>query len=145
MTTLKEETIKGLEKDKTFNMSNFGEAKDIFSKNKGRKNYCGTASCVAGHIVAAGARLGRKVPKELLLAPFDKNGNYKGEPADQLMTKLGLIHTGDPTAATARYLWARSYGRERANKLDFYAETFAEGKNLDDVTPAEAIQHLYEV
>lgn len=145
--TLKSETLKGLQQDQAFDMSNFGEACDLVKKNKRRKNYCGTASCVAGHIVAAGARLGRKVPKELLKdQAYDKHGNYIGDPGRELMLKLGLSDDGsDPVARTARFLWARSYGKESANKLDFYAERFAPGEDLRDVTPAQAIEHLNSV
>lgn len=142
MTTLKQETIKGLQNDKAFNMAEFGDACEIAKKNRSRKNYCGTASCVAGHILAAGARLGRKVPKELL-TDFDYGAKailYKK--GSQLMEKLGLSDNGDPTARAARFLWARSYGKESANKLDFYGEDFAPHTDLDDITAPQAIEHL---
>lgn len=140
--TLKEETIRGLRNDKAFNMAEFGDACEIARKNRRRKNYCGTASCVAGHILAAGARLGRKVPKELL-TDFDYGAKaILYEKGGQLMGELGLDDTGDATARAARFLWACAYGKESANKLDFYGEDFAPHTDLDDITAPQAIAHL---
>lgn len=116
MTTLKEETIKGLQNDKAFNMAEFGDACAIAKKNRRRKNYCGTASCVAGHILAAGARLGRKVPKELLTEFHYGPKAILYEKGEMLMSKLGLWHNGDPTARAARFLWARAYGKDSAQQ-----------------------------
>lgn len=144
MTTLKEETIKGLQNDKAFNMATFGTACTIIKKNKGRKNYCGTASCIAGHIVAAAARLGRKVPEEVLAeyghSPTKDDLYFKGT---DLMNKLGLDDdSGTPTARAARYIWARSYGAYKANELDFYANNFAPNCDLEDITAEQAIEYL---
>ncbi len=145
--TLKQEVIKALENDKNFDMSTFGEACDLVKNNKKRKNYCGTASCIAGHIVAAGARLGRTVPKILLKNDgYDKKGNHIGDPGAELMSRLGLNDYGtDPVARCARVLWARAYGKESANKLDFFADKFAQGAALIDVTPQQAIDHLNSI
>ncbi len=129
-------------------MATFGGLKDLLKKNRNSKNYCGTPSCMAGHIVSAGARLGRKVPKDLTkeLTYSFITGSYGADEGGVLMRKLGLKDdvNKNPVARIARYLWARSYGKTSANELDFYGD-FAPHMDLDEVTPEQAIEHLNSV
>ena len=146
--TLKSETIRTLKQEGTFQMATFGWLKDLFKKNRNSKNYCGTPSCLAGHIVSAGARMGRNVPKELTKEPTYNamTNSYDSDEGADLMRRLGLKDDNNmhPVARTARYLWARSYGKTSANKLDFYGE-FAPNMDLDEVTPEQAIEHLNSI
>lgn len=120
MTTLKEETIKGILAEGAFDMSEFGDDTEIKKRNRGKKTFCGTSCCVAGHIVAAAARLKRKIPTKTQLR--DAQEHYCQEnyvyPAPFITTDVG---TEDDTAMAARAIWARSYGKDSAANLDFYA------------------------
>lgn len=146
MTTLKEETIKGIQAEGKFDMSNFGEFTDL----KKRSNMCGTACCIAGHIVAAAARLGRELPKVRDCEErYDrKTDRYKISKLAENLEQKGIESEDSPVPDAARLVWARAYGKESANALDFYArgEDFSNpGFTLSNVPPEEAIAHLERV
>lgn len=152
MTTLKEETIKGILAEGAFDMSNFGDDQEIKRANRGKKKFCGTACCVAGHIVAAAARLGRKIPTtaELVQAQEYYYASGTRQYPSPFITKPE-VGTEDSTALAARVVWARAYGKESASKLDFYAQdeemathnTYL--SDLEDVPASAAVAHLERV
>lgn len=110
MNDLKQETINGILQEGAFDMSDFGCMLQLETGKVG----CGSACCIAGHIVAAAVRL--DIP-----LPVDEGNSYDG-----------MI--GGP----ARKLWASQYGQEEANRL-----CFVEGwEDLYEVTPEQAIAHI---
>lgn len=143
MTTLKEETIKGLTQEGKFNMCEFGDYK---KQRRSTKN-CGTACCLAGHIVSAAARLGRALPKPSeLTEKYDPASGSFTEPARESFQKKGLRYDDNETAMAARLVWARSYGVKSANALDFYAESPEMfDYPMSQVPPTAAIVHLNRV
>jgi hypothetical protein len=109
-TDLREETIKGLRQEGAFDMSSYGSINTLV---RGTAD-CGSPCCMAGHVVAAGARMGIKV-----------------DVPDDVWQKV---------AFSARALWAMAYGAEEGQRLEFDSNGW--GKNLPAVTVDEAIAHL---
>lgn len=154
MTTLKEETIRGIKAEGAFDMSKFGGYAEHKENNRNRKNYCGTACCLAGHIVAAARRLGRDLPnaKELEERYIARTETYV-DPYKQIFQEKGLRDDYEAVPRAARLAWARSYGIKSANELDFYAEgpemetrdKFGNYVGMSQVPPEAAINHLNRV
>lgn len=97
-----------------FNMEYFGALDDL---KQGTVKSCGTACCIAGHIVAAAARLRLAIPGR----------------KDQYMGDL------------ARQIWADQYGQGQADRLCFgsYTDPVDDAwGELSLVTPEEAIAHI---
>lgn len=137
MTTLKDETIKGIQAEGQYNQADFGYYADH------QTGQCNTPTCIAGHIVAAAARLGRKLPDGEFLDSNDANAVFKAK---------GLTDDGDDTPRAARLLWARAYGKNSANELDFYAHSDDmykaykdAGWDMRSIPPSVAINHLERV
>lgn len=82
---LKEETIKGILEEGAFNMGSWGSPEHVSTG----KVDCGTACCIAGHIVAAAARLQTELPQHYWIEDL------------------------------AFDLWEKEYGLEEARRLDF--------------------------
>lgn len=154
MTTLKEETIKGILAEGAFEMSNFGYLDDIRTRNhRGRKKFCGTACCVAGHIVAAARRLDRDVLTEKQVSEKENDWYASGGYFSERTPPAGVVVITrhgweDPVAVAARAVWARAYGKESAAKLDFYAqgpEMVDYGHDLENVPASAAVEHLNNI
>lgn len=103
MTTLKQEVIKGLTAEGAFDMGAFGGVHRII-ENKGKT--CCTSFCLAGHIVAAAARLRRKIPKY--------------EECD-ILDREDECHD---TAVVGREIWRRTYGLQQAKALKFWPSDY---------------------
>jgi hypothetical protein len=128
--SLKRETIKGILTENAFNMSRFGDAKEL-TRKKGiptQKNGCGTACCIAGHIVSAAKRL--DLP---MLTP-----------AQTKLADRVVEHDTDcdPVAIMAREVWAQQYGSEAARKLDFYANSVDDIHTMEHITAESAVAHI---
>jgi hypothetical protein len=108
-TDLREETIKGLRAEGAFDMDYYGQIESLV------ENKCGTACCLAGHIVAAAARLG-------ITIDIPESSSWW------------------PVPFAARELWKQAYGHVEATRLEF--DTIGWGFNLSAVTVDEAIAHL---
>ena len=141
--TLKEETIAGLQQEGKYDQSDFGN----YEQQRRSKKHCGTSCCIAGHIVAAAARLGRKLPKKSELeSKYDPITCKYIEPAKSALEAKGLKFDDNETAQAARLVWARAYGVKSANELDFYSEG-PELRQYDmmHTPPSAAITHLNRV
>lgn len=132
MTDLKQATIESISTEGAFDMADFGNVAELVEPS------CNTACCIAGHIVHAAAKLGMHVP-------FQFKGPYGEDLFDAAKYQvakhtLGLTsYDYNPTARTARALWAQVYGAAEADRLEF-----DDGwrTSFEDVTPAHAIAHL---
>lgn len=131
MTDLKAKTIESILLEDQFDMANFGSVQNL------TQPHCGTACCIAGHIVHAASQLGMELP-------FAYKGPEGYIEFDQPAYKAfsiaeNLEYDYHPTAKTARVLWAKVYGVTEANRLEF-----DEGwtSDLQEVTPEQAVAHL---
>jgi hypothetical protein len=111
MTDLKQKVIENIRKE-GFDMGYWGSFDEV-SKGHIINGDCGTACCIAGHIVAAAAQLNLPIP-------------------------VGGIYSYSKVQYAARALWADSYGGEEADRLEFDSEW----GELEYVTPQDAIDHL---
>ncbi len=100
-----------------FNMEYFGALDDL---KQGTVKSCGTACCIAGHIVAAAAQL----KMDLCIDQYAPN----------FMPRVGMA---------ARQIWINQYGEKEGRRLCF--GTYGDEKDwgeLSLVTPEEAIAHI---
>lgn len=123
MTDLKQRVIENIQKEGAFDMDYYGHLSELLAGEPGSQE-CGTACCLAGHIVAAAAQLELSIP--------DPNSIYNC---------LSI-----PTMA--REIWASQYGHEEANRLNFndrwgdlYQVTVQE--IIDHVNGAEPVYHRF--
>jgi hypothetical protein len=103
-----------------FDMEYFGALDDL---KRGEVKGCGTACCIAGHIVAAAARLKLTTP--------GRKQHY--------MEDLSTVDV------LARQIWADQYGQGQADRLCFgsYTDPVDDAwGELSLVTPEEAIAHI---
>lgn len=89
MTDLKQRVIENIQKEGAFDMNYYGHLLELLAGEPGSQE-CGTACCLAGHIVAAAAQLELSIPDDCISIPI-----------------------------MARQIWAIQYGHEEANRLDF--------------------------
>jgi hypothetical protein len=149
--SLKRETIKGILTENAFNMSRFGDAKEL-TRKKGiptQKNGCGTACCIAGHIVSAAKRLDLPMltPAQAIRAELLAYRRSYGVKLTAAQTKLAdrvVEHDTDcdPVAIMAREVWAQQYGSEAARKLDFYANSVDDIHTMEHITAESAVAHI---
>jgi hypothetical protein len=157
--SLKRETIKGIQTENAFNMAKFGDVNEL-TRKKGiptQKNGCGTACCVAGHIVAAAKRLGLPMltPKQAdRAAELAEARRFYGKTltptqaklADRCLDDKSAGEEGlevDDVAVIARDVWASQYGKAAAEKLDFFGRTVTTDLyDLENVTAESAVEHL---
>lgn len=129
--SLKRETIKGILTEGAFDMEKWGSPALVTKRSAHNLDdiheSCGTACCIAGHIVAAASRLKLPKPKEL-----------RGQ-------DLKTLHN----VTAARAYWAEAYGQKSADRLLFYSSQINEVKmgrySFDRVTPEDAVEHLRSV
>jgi hypothetical protein len=119
--SLKAETIKGILTEDAFDMLTWeylGRLRKMKKSIPGAD--CGSPCCIAGHIVAAAARLGMRLPSK------EAYRKVHGRP-------LGVKEA-------AKFLWAQQYGEAEANRLDFYgADT---NFYIWEITPEMAVAHI---
>lgn len=156
--SLKRETVKGILTEEAFNMASFGDAEEL-TRKKGiptQKGGCGTACCIAGHIVSAGRRLGLPMltrAQATRACELREAIDYQGGPVTPAQKKLADRvlrdqsvengdHEVDDVAIIARDPWASQYGKEEAERLDFYGRTINYSHDLEDVTAKSAVAHL---
>lgn len=115
MTDLKQKVIENIQKEGALNMDYYGHLPYLLNGDP-RDVSCGTACCLAGHIVAAAAQL------NLLnvSAEFMSGYNYKDVPN------------------LARKIWGDHYGVNDANRLDFIGGW----GNLNEATAEEVVDHI---
>lgn len=136
--SLKAETIKGILTEGAFDMSHFGNLDELVRLKKTvPNNSCGTACCIAGHIVAAGTRLGIKAERGRIAAEYNKKNNFS--------RAEGLRASEVEVEEVAKDMWSRIYGKASAERLDFYGYFSENGDDLKQVTPEEAVAHLRSV
>jgi hypothetical protein len=110
---LKQRVIENIRKEGAFDMDYYGSFEKLASGNPEDVD-CGTACCLAGHIVAAAAQLGLSIP--------EPDSKYD--------------HVNVPNSA--RKIWCSQYGLQEASRLEFNG---AWG-NLQEVTAEEVIGHI---
>lgn len=127
--SLKREVVKGLQAEGALNMLEFGNYKRLSKLRKklpGEKN-CHTACCLAGHIIAAAARLDLPIPT--------------GRDVKRTVSKDERGYPDwAPEARIARVLWAEAYGEKESKRLQFVS-----GSNIlrmSQVTPEQAVAHV---
>lgn len=125
MTGLKQQTVKRILTEGQFDMFRFGSVEEL--ANPG----CGTASCIAGNIVAAAADLNLPIPDG---TGFISKSHRDGR------RQHGILANENRTAAIARELWATQYGPDEAERLQFEEDGW--GWRMDRVTPEEAAAHV---
>jgi hypothetical protein len=118
MKDLREHVADRILTEEAFNMRNFGMLNDLKFPNPAT---CGSACCIAGHIITGAAELG--IPLQIETeSPFNLRSDFRD------------------VACVARRIWADAYGIEEANRLEF--DEHGWGLDLEDVTAHEAADHL---
>lgn len=118
MTDLKQKVIENIQKEGALDMDYYGHLPYLLTGDP-RDAGCGTACCLAGHIVAAAAQLKVGLSMDYLLA-HTSGYDYRDVP---------LI---------ARKIWTEQYGLKEANRLDFNSGW----GNLCEVTAEEVVGHI---
>jgi hypothetical protein len=115
---LRARTIERILEEDAFCMGTYGDI-----QTQAEEPHCKTAYCIAGHIVAAASEL--NIPFMVLYDPpsFTRHQDDFNE-----------------TAITARQIWAKVYGEQEADRLEFDEKGW--GYALDHVSALEAVDHL---
>lgn len=118
MTDLKQKVIENIQKEGALDMDFYGHLPNLLAGNP-TDIRCGTACCLAGHIVAAAAQLKVGISMDYMLT-YVSGYDYRDVPD------------------LARKIWAEQYGYDDAIRLDFNAGW----GNLDEVTAEEVVDHI---
>lgn len=156
--SLKRATIEGIQTEGAFAMDKWGQENVLtkkVNKRTSKKNpTCGTACCIAGHVVAAARRMGMPVltPKKIALAwqlyYAELDGKTLTKKQEELVSRVQKWNEdGSTIAVIARDAWAQAYGKKDAARLDFYGQTLEDNEDspsqdLEYVTPESAVNHI---
>lgn len=129
--SLKREVVKALKIESAVDMSEFGNLPGLRRTKKLPKpaEGCGTACCLAGHIVLAASRLRMPIPRQKQLSGIMRRDRF------------GELDCDD-VAIAARHIWAQAYGENAAQRLDFYRSPGSFRTSLSTVPAQDVINHV---